>query len=189
MEICKKTIIFFFIFLFFHTNLFANTFDELKNVRKTSHLDFILLKIEQKLIQRHSLLRAQVLPMRIQYQNIGSQVNFIEKDSKIEITIMGVMDKRRYSKKKYIPKLSDCNILRNIILYKKYGYNIFQKKNSYLTTSYMENSFRTTFLSNLSLSDNEQDFIIRNIKIKVNIIDTARGNDLFCAGSLTKDLK
>ena len=42
MEICKKTIIFFFIFLFFHTNLFANTFDELKNVRKTSHLDFIL---------------------------------------------------------------------------------------------------------------------------------------------------
>ena len=99
MEICKKKIFFFLLFLFLNTNLFANTFDELKNVRKTSYLDFVLLKIEQKLIQRHGYLRAQALPLRIQYQNIGSQVDFIEKDSKIEITIMGIMDKRRYSKK------------------------------------------------------------------------------------------
>ena len=189
MEICKKKTIFFFILLFFCTNLFADTFDELKNVRKTSYLDFILLKIEQKLIQRHGLLRTQMMPLRIQYQNIGSQVDFVEKDSKIEITIMGVMDKRRYSKKKYIPKLTDCNILRNLLLYKKYGYNIFQKKNSYLTTSHMEENFKSTFLSNLSLSVKEQDFIIRNIKIKVNIIDPVKGNDLFCSGSLTKDLK
>ena len=188
MEICKKKIILFFIFLFFNTNLFAGTFDELRNVRKTSYLDFILFKIEQKLIQRHGYLRAQALPLRIQYQNIGSQVDFIEKDSKIEITIMGTMDKRRYSQKKYIPKLTDCNILRNLLIYKKYGYNIFQKKNSSLTENYMENYFKSVFLSNLSLSDKEQDFIVRNIKMKVIIIDPVRGNDLFCSGLLTKDL-
>ena len=189
MATCKKKTFFFLLFLFFNTNLFANTFNELKNVKKTSYLDFILLKIEQKLIQRHGHLRAQVMPLRIQYQNIGSQVDFIEKDSKIEITIMGVMDKRRYSKKKYVPKVADCNVLRNLLLYKKYGYNIFLKKNSSLTENYMEGYFKSIFLANLSLSNKEQDFIVRNIKIKVNIVDPVRGNDLFCSGALTKDLK
>jgi len=188
MAICKKKIFFFLLFLFFNTNSFANTFDELKNIRKTSYLDFVLLKIEQKLIQRHGYLRAQAMPLRIQYQNIGSQVDFVEKDSKIEITIMGIMDKRRYSKKKYVPRVTDCNVLRNLLLYKKYGYNIFQKKNSYLTEDYMENYFKSTFLTNLSLSDKEQNFIVRNIKIKVNIVDPVRGNNLFCSGPLTKDL-
>ena len=127
--------------------------------------------------------------MRIQYQNIGSQVEFIEVDSNIEITIMGIMDKRRYSKKKYIPKVTDCNVLRNLLFYKKYGYNIFQKKNSSLTVNYMEDYFKSIFLSNLTLSDKEQDFIVQNIKLKVNIIDPVRGNDLFCSGQLTSDLE
>ena len=188
MVICKKKIFFFIIFLFFNNNLFADTFDELKNIRKISYLDFILLKIEQKLIQRHGYLRAQAMPLRIQYQNVGSQVDFLEKDSKIVINIIGTMDKRRYSKKKYTPKVSDCNVLRNLLFYRKYGYNIFQKKNLSLTESYMTNDFKSSFLSNLSLSDKEQDFIVRNIKLKINIIDPVRENDLFCSGLLTKDL-
>jgi len=188
MEICKKKILFLIVFLFFNNNLFADTFDELKNIRKTSYLDFIILKIEQKLIQRHGFLRAQAMPLRIQYQNIGSQVDFVEKDSKIVINIIGTMDKRRYSKKKYTPKVSDCNVLRNLLFYKKYGYNIFQKKNLSLTDDYMENNFKSSFLNNLSLSDKEQDFIVTNIKLKINIIDPVRGNDLFCSGLLTKDL-
>ena len=52
----------------------------------------------------------------------------------------------------------------------------------------MKNYFKSIFLSNLSLSDKEQDFIIRNIKIKVNIVDPVRGNDLFCSGLLTEEL-
>ena len=104
MEICKKKILFLIVFLFFNNNLFADTFDELKNIRKTSYLDFIILKIEQKLIQRHGFLRAQAMPLRIQYQNIGSQVDFVEKDSKIVINIIGTMDKRRYSKKNILLK-------------------------------------------------------------------------------------
>ena len=188
MGICKKKFFFLIVFLFFNNNLFADTFDELKNIRKTSYLDFIILKIEQKLIQRHGFLRAQAMPLRIQYQNIGSQVDFVEKDSKIVINIIGTMDKRRYSKKKYTPKVSDCNVLRNLLFYKKYGYNIFQKKNLSLTDDYMQNSFKSSFLNNLSLSDKEQDFIVRNIKLKINIIDPVRGNDLFCSGLLTKNL-
>ncbi len=75
-------------------------FDDLKKSKKTSYLDFILLKIEQRLVQRHGLLGPQPLAMRVQYQSVWSQVDFSEKDSKIIISIMGVMDKKRYSKKK-----------------------------------------------------------------------------------------
>ena len=54
----------------------ASKFDDLKEVKKTSYLDFVLLKIESRLIQRHGLLGAQHIALRIQYQSVGSQVDF-----------------------------------------------------------------------------------------------------------------
>ena len=85
---------------------FSDTvFKNLKNDKKTSYLDFILLKIENKLIQRHSLLGTQTFVFRVQYQNIGSQVDYVEKESKVVISIIGIMDKVRYSKKNINPKL------------------------------------------------------------------------------------
>ena len=158
--------------------------------KKTSYLDFILLKIEQRLVQRHGLLGPQPLAMRVQYQSVWSQVDFSEKDSKIIISIMGVMDKKRYSKKKYKPKMSDCNILRNILLYGKYGYSaILQKRNQYLTNADMEEIFMSRFLNNLSLSENEKNFIINNTFAKVEVIDPVRGNNIFCTGGIAGDLK
>jgi|TARA_B100001964_G_scaffold131416_1_gene145215 hypothetical protein len=165
-------------------------FDDLKKSKKTSYLDFILLKIEQRLVQRHGLLGPQPLAMRVQYQSVWSQVDFSEKDSKIIISIMGVMDKKRYSKKKYKPKMSDCNILRNILLYGKYGYSaILQKRNQYLTNADMEEIFMSRFLNNLSLSENEKNFIINNTFAKVEVIDPVRGNNIFCTGEIAGDLK
>ena len=104
MAICKKKIIITTILLFINTSLVASTFEELKEKKKTSYLDFILLKIENKLIQRHGLLGAQPMAFRIQYESVGSQVDFSEKESKIIISIIGIMDKKRYSQKKYKPK-------------------------------------------------------------------------------------
>ena len=106
------------------TGFADSTFKSLQEDKKTSYLDFILLKVENKLIQRHALLKTQAIVLRVQYQNIGSQVDYIEKESKVVISIVGVMDKKRYESKKYKPKISDCNVLRNILLYGKYGYNI-----------------------------------------------------------------
>ena len=113
----KKIVLIIVITILFQTNLVGQTFDDLRETKKTSYLDFILLKIESRLIQRHRLLGAQPMAMRIQYQSVGSQVDFLEEDSKISISIMGIMDKKRYEKKKYSPKISDCNILRNLLLY------------------------------------------------------------------------
>ena len=176
--------------MFTQTIFAASTFDDLKKNRKTAYLDFILLKIEQRLIQRHGLLGAQPLALRIQYQSVGSQVDFSEKESKVTISIIGVMDKKRYSQKKYKPKISDCNVLRNILLYGKYGYNlILQKRNTFLTNADMEEIFLTRFLHNLSLSKKEKEYIVNNTLARVQVIDPVRGNDIFCAGKITEDLE
>ena len=186
----RKIILTIILLLFTQTALPDSIFDDLKKSKKTSYLDFILLKIEQRLIQRHGLLSAQPVALRVQYQSVGSQVEFIEKDSKIIISIIGVMSKNRYSQKKYIPKISDCNILRNILLYGKYGYNfIFQKRNNFLTTAHMEEIFLSRFLNNLSLSDKEKNYILDNTLARVQVIDTVRGNDMFCTGKISEDLE
>ena len=100
MEICKKITLSFLFFFLFQSTVSATTFEDLKKNRKTSYLDFILLKIESRIIQRHSLLRSQAVAMRVQYQTIISEINYIEEDSIIIISITGVMDKKRYKKKK-----------------------------------------------------------------------------------------
>ena len=41
-----------------------------------------------------------MVPLRVQFQKIGSQVDFIKEESKILINIIGVMDKKRYTEKK-----------------------------------------------------------------------------------------
>ena len=189
MEICKKITLSFLFFFLFQSTVSATTFEDLKKNRKTSYLDFILLKIESRIIQRHSLLRSQAVAMRVQYQTIISEINYIEEDSIIIISITGVMDKKRYKEKKYRAKISDCNILRNILLYGKYGYNlVLQKRNKYLTITDMENIFMSRFLNNLSLSADEKNYIIKNTLTHVEIIDPVRGNDIFCKGNVARDL-
>ena len=177
--------------LILSNNCMADTnFDSLKKEKKTSYLDFVLLKIENRLIQRHTLLGPQYFAVRIQYQNLGSEISFDEKKSKITISITGVMDKRRYTKKKYKPKISDCNILRNILLYGKHGYTtITQKRNKYLTNDEMSDIFISRFLNNLTLSDKEKEFILENTYAKVQIIDPIRGNDFSCGGKIAADLE
>ena len=196
METCKyviriyKIILILTILLFVQINLSASTFDDLRKIKKTSYLDFILLKIENRLIQRHGLLGTQPVALRVQYQSIGSQVDFSEEQSKIIISIIGVMDKQRYSQKKYRPKISDCNILRNMLLYGKYGYNLlFQKRNRHLTNTDMEEIFLTRFLKNISLSDKEKTYILDNTIVKSQVIDPVRGNDIFCTGKVAEDLR
>ena len=184
-----RILIFAIFFLFLNQNSFAETaFKDLQE-KKTSYLDFVLTKIESRLVQRHGLLGAQMMPVRVQFQSLGSQVDFLQKESKIVISIQGVMDKSRYSKKKYIPKITDCNILRNILLYGKQGYHlILKKRNKYLTDADMKDIFIKRFLNNLSLSEEEKNFILKNTFARVQIIDPVRGNDVFCSGNIAQEL-
>ena len=100
------------------------------------------------------------------------------------------MDKARYSKKKYIPKFIDCNILRNILMYGKQGYNLLsRKRNSFLTNAVMEEMFISNFLNNLSITEKQKEFILNNTFARVEIVDPVRGNNIFCKGKIAEELR
>jgi hypothetical protein len=69
--------------------------------KKVSYLDFFLLKFENTISKRSQVLRRQSFATRVQYSNIGIQVDFDNKKEKITVNIYAIMDKNRYSKKNY----------------------------------------------------------------------------------------
>ena len=102
MAICKKftlNIIFRLFLLLVLTNYsYGNeSFQKLEN-KKVSYLDFFLLKFENTINKRAQILRRQMFQTRVQYSNIGIQVNFDEKKKEILINVYAIMDKRRYTK-------------------------------------------------------------------------------------------
>ena len=119
MGTCKKKILniilsLFSILIFTNFSYGSQTFKQLEN-KKVSYLDFFLLKFENTLSKRAQVLRGQLLATRVQYSDVGTQVNLDNKKEEIFINIQAIMDKNRYSKKKYVQKLSDCNQVRNLI--------------------------------------------------------------------------
>jgi len=184
-----KLIKFFFTTLFFiilinnfsHGSVNFNSFAN----KQTSYLDFLLLKLENKLVNRVGILSSQMLPSRVQYSHVGIEITYDKKHEKIFIEVQAIMDKRRYTKKKYKQKLSDCNIVRNLIFYQKIGYKFFtQKRDLYLSEELMEKIFRESFLSNLTLNDNEIKFLLKNMLVKVNVIHPVNKTNLVCSGNV-----
>ena len=190
MVICKKKIIINIILniiIIFsvikpgHTEL---NFKSLET-KQVSYLDFFLLKFENTLNKRSLILRKQLLATRIQYSNIGIGVDFDNKREKISIKIYAVMDKNRYSKKKYKQKLSDCNQVRNLIFYKRQGYKFFtQKRDPALSQSVMEDIFKEVFFNNLSFDEKEIEFLIDNMFVDVTILHPVKKKELSCSGKV-----
>ena len=105
MATCKKKILniilsLFLIFIFTNFSYGSQTFNQLEN-RKVSYLDFFLLKFENIINKRAQNLRRQLFATRVQYSHIGIEVNLDSKKEEIFINIYAIMDKHRYSKKKY----------------------------------------------------------------------------------------
>ena len=190
MVICKKKIIINIILniiIIFsvikpgHTEL---NFKSLET-KKVSYLDFFLLKFENTLNKRSLILRKQLLATRVQYSNIGIGVDFDNKREKISIKIYAVMDKNRYSKKKYKQKLSDCNQVRNLIFYKRQGYKFFtQKRDPALSQSVMEDIFKEVFFNNLSFDEKEIEFLLDNMFVDVTILHPVKKKELSCSGKV-----
>ena len=93
------------------------------------------------------------------------------------------MDKNRYSKKKYKPKLSDCNQVRNLIFYRKTGYTFFrQKRNPALSEGIMLDIFRDVFFNNLSFDEEEIQFLLKKMFVKVTILHPIYKTEFTCSG-------
>ena len=50
--------------------------------KQTSYLDFLLLKLENKLINNVSFLGSQMFPSRVQYSHVGVGINYEKKNWK-----------------------------------------------------------------------------------------------------------
>ena len=190
MVICNKKIVIhtvlsvLLIFVVSNSSYADLTFKKLEN-KKVPFLDFFLLKFETTLIRRSQILRRQVLASRVQYSNIGIQVNFDNKKEEVFINIYAIMDKHRYSKKRYKQKLRDCNQVRNLIFYQRHGYKFFtQKRDPALSQGIMENIFKDVFFSNLSFSVEEIDFLVNKMFVNVTIFHPIKKIELTCFGKV-----
>ena len=95
--------------------------------------DFILLKFDIFIQKNIANLAMGGGITAIKYQSINYDLN-IDKKSNILISINAVMHKKRYTQRKYYPKLKDCNQVRNKIFVNKYGYSAFRQNFNNLVT-------------------------------------------------------
>ena len=153
--------------------------------KKVSYLDFFLLKFENTITKRSQVLRRQLFATRVQYSNIGIQVDFDNKKEKITVNIYAIMDKNRYSKKNYKQKLSDCNQVRNLIFYQKHGYKFFtQKRDPALSQGAMEDIFKDAFFNNHSFNEREIKFLLNRMFVNVTIFHPLKKKELSCSGKV-----
>ena len=153
--------------------------------KKVSYLDFFLLKFENTINKRSQILRRQLFATRVQYSNIGIQVDFDKKKEKITVNIYAIMDRNRYSKKNYKQKLSDCNQVRNLIFYQKHGYKFFtQKRDPALSQGVMEDIFKDAFFNNLNFNEREIKFLLNRMFVNVTILHPLKKKELSCSGKI-----
>jgi hypothetical protein len=153
--------------------------------KKVSYLDFFLLKFENTITKRSRVLKRQLFATRVQYSNIGIQVDFDNKKEKITVNIYAIMDRNRYSKKNYKQKLSDCNQVRNLIFYQKHGYKFFtQKRDPALSQGVMKDIFKDTFFNNHSFNEREIKFLLNRMFVNVTIFHPLKKKELFCSGKV-----
>ena len=139
--------------------------------------------MKNTIIKRAQILRRQLITTRVQYSNIGIQVDLDEKKEEILINIYAIMDKNRYQKKRYEQKLSDCNQVRNLIFYQKHGYKFFsQKRDPMLSQDVMEDIFKDVFFHNISFNNKETNFLMDKIFVKVTIFHPIKKKELSCYG-------
>ena len=189
MERCKKKKFLFvssltFFILLVNTNFADVNFNKLQN-KKVSYLDFFLLKYESTLMRKSDVLSAQFFPTRVQYSNVGVRVKYFDKKKEIHTELYAVMDKYRYSKKKYIQKISDCNQVRNLMLYKRAGYTLFrQKRDPNLSTDTMEHLFKENFFQDVRFASEEIDFLLSKMFIKVTVFHPINKTEISCSGKI-----
>ena len=187
MEICKiSRIIIFIIFFTFSSSVRSEI--KLLDI-KVSAVDLILLKYEIFLTKNFNrLYKGGGIPQTmIIYQYIDSTVKYNEENG-FSVNINAYMDKVRYTKKKkYSPKISDCNAIRNKIFLNKVGYNFLtQKKNNFVSESKLTSTIfsRILNLSGLSVKDKER--IINDTQIEIEIIHPNKFHSIKCKGRINQ---
>ena len=184
MRMKNKKIIYIFFFVFI-LNLNSALAKEIDLSEKYIPLkDFILLKFDLFLNNNLNNLTSGGGISHVAYQSIKYDVS-IDDENKIKININALMDKKRYKSKKYYPKLSDCNQVRNKIFLNKSGYSFFtQSLNNYVNEENLSLVVSDKIL-NISLLNNElKNLILENTSIDIKIIHPKSEKNITCSGKL-----
>ena len=187
MEICKiSRIIIFIIFFTFSSSVKSEI--KLLDI-KVSAVDLILLKYEIFLNKNFNrLYKGGGIPQTmIIYQYIDSTVKYNEENG-FSVNINAYMDKVRYTKKKkYSPKISDCNAIRNKIFLNKVGYNFLtQKKNNFVSESKLTSTISSRILNLSVLSVKDKERIINDTQIEIEIIHPNKFHSIKCRGRINQ---
>ena len=120
----------------------------------------------------------------VAYQQIDYDIK-INKNDEIKIVLNAVMDKKRYSSKRYYPKLRDCIQVRNKILVNKYGYSFMkQKLNNLVNTENLSKVINDKVLNISSLDNDLKQKILEKTVININLIHPKSEKNKSCGGKL-----
>ena len=187
MVICKILRTFIIIIFFTVSSSVKSEINLLE--RKVSAVDLILLKYEIFLTKNFNrLYKGGGIPQTmIIYQYIDSTVKYNEENG-FFVNINAYMDKVRYTKKKkYSPKISDCNAIRNKIFLNKVGYNLLtQKKNNFVSESELTSTISSRILNLSGLSVKDKERIINDTQIEIEIIHPNKFHSIKCRGRINQ---
>ena len=182
MVICRYIVIILSIISAIYSSSVFADFNKLKNIKITS-MDFLLTKFDNFFIKnQHKILSNN--PLMIYYESLNYNVAYKE-GKNIEVTIEAKMNQVRYKRKKYFPKLSDCNIVRNKIFYNKSGYTFYRRKKNYALDEEMMREILINSIYNLeNLDDELKNFLVDKTKIKVKITHPNQNRNYSCSGNI-----
>ena len=184
MEICKK-IVLFSILVFFSSIQYTQA-NNLRDVKPTIK-DLILMKYEIFFLKNQSrVINSRKVGLMVRYQSINYEIK-IDDDSNTKVIINSIMDKNRYlKKKKYKPKITDCNIVRNKIVTDKLGYNPLTLKQNYsVTEDILFEYIKNNIFNFQNLKEDEIERLIDKTSVIVNIIHPISKFNLTCSGKLS----
>ncbi len=146
--------------------------------------DFIILKYDLFLKDNLSGVFEGGGMFGVLYQELKYDVK-INEENLIQLSIHGIMDKKRYSNKKYYPKLSDCNVIRNKVFINKYGYSFLKQSLNYsVNEDNLTEVIKDKILNISSLDESLKNRIIENTVIKIEVIHPKDDKNISCSGKL-----
>lgn len=146
--------------------------------------DFLILKFDLFIKDNSKNLFRGGGMTGVAYQNLSYNVKIDKKDN-IKISIDAIMSKKRYTSKKYFPKLQDCDQVRNKIFLNKYGYSLIRQSfNNLVNTENLSAEIYKKILNISSLDKDSKKKILSKTSIIISIIHPKSTKNFTCSGKL-----
>ena len=182
MVICKLITVLIFTSFFYS---FSNAQVSLNSTNLTTK-DIILIKYEIFFMKnKNRIVKNSLYKTMIHYQHLSYSVSIDDQDN-IKINLNAFMDRSRYKLKKYSPKISDCNIVRNKLIINKHGYSVTGSINYAISEKLIYETIKNNIYNLEKFDEKNIENSINRTKIFINIIHPNKVNNISCSGKITQ---